>query len=155
MFVRPNGTGSNEGQAIFKPNGDLVIAGSLIAGGTSSTQKILWQGVNLMSSGSITLSEAVSKQNSGIVLVFSRYNTSSGTADNGNYNHFFVPKLFVSEMPSGGSCFTMRTVDGSYLASKYVYINDTYIAGNAYNASAAVDNSWNNVAYCLRMVIGV
>lgn len=119
--------------------------------------KILWSGAYYMTGNqTATLSEAVSKQPNGIVLVFSRY--SSGTAQDYHFNHFFVHKAFVAAHPGVGNHFLMST-DGSFgvIASKYVYINDASIAGNAINQSTGTANgiTYNNAGFVLRYVIGV
>ena len=102
-----------------------------------------------------TLSEAVSKQPSGIVLVFSRYD--NGAAAEHNYNSFFVPKALVAEKPGVGSAFRMNTVNFSMVCTKYLYINDATITGNDGNDDTGTANgvTYNNAAYVLRYVIGV
>lgn len=119
--------------------------------------KILWEGANQMGSGqTITLEETVSAQRSGIVLIFSRY--SADTAQNYHFNHFFVHKAFVSARTGVGNQF-MMTTDGSFsvMASKYLYINDGTIAGNANNVASGTASgiTYNNAGFTLRYVIGV
>lgn len=118
--------------------------------------KILWEGAMYMTAGhKITLTEPVSKQPSGIVLVFSRYD--NGVASEHNYNSFFVHRAFVAAKPGVGSAFRMNTVNFSMVATKYLYINDTTIAGNDSNDDTGTGNgvTFNNAAYVLRYVIGV
>lgn len=118
--------------------------------------KILWTGAMYMTAGhKATLSEAVSKQPSGIVLVFSRYD--NGAAAEHNYNSFFVPKALVAEKPGVGSAFRMNTVNFSMVCTKYLYINDATITGNDGNDNTGTANgvTYNNAAYVLRYVIGV
>ena len=120
--------------------------------------KLLWQGVYYMSESQIaTLAEPVHMQNNGIVLVFSRY--SSGQAQNYHFNHEFVHKMFVSMHPGVGNTFLMTT-DGSFsvMATKYLYIHDDRIVGNANNESAGTGASgikYENNGFVLRYVIGV
>lgn len=117
--------------------------------------KILWEGALYMTGGhKITLAEAISKQPSGIVLVFSRYD--NGAAEH-NYNSFFVHRAFVALKPGVGSSFRMNTVNFSMVATKYLYINDTTIAGNDGNDDTGTANgvTYNNAAYVLRYVIGI
>ena len=120
--------------------------------------KILWSGAWYMSSGhTATLSEAVTDQANGIVLVFSRY--SSSTAQNYHFQTFFIPKSQVSNHPGTGHCF-MLTSDGTFslMASKYLYINDTSIAGHANNSTTGSGTSgitYTNNGYVLRYVVGV
>lgn len=118
--------------------------------------KILWTGAMYMTAGhKATLSEAVSKQPSGIVLVFSRYD--NGAAAEHNYNSFFVPKALVAEKPGVGSAFRMNTVNFSMVCTKYLYINDATITGNDGNDDTGTANgvTYNNAAYVLRYVIGI
>lgn len=120
--------------------------------------KILWEGAMYMTaSHKITLPEAISKQPSGIVLVFSRYDSSTGTASEHNYNSFFVHKAFVAAKPGVGSAFRMNTVNFSVVATKYLYINDATISGNDSNDDEGTGNgvTYNNKGYVLRYVIGV
>lgn len=103
----------------------------------------------------IELAEAISKQPSGIVLVFSRY--GDGAVSDHNFNSFFVPKTFVAAKPGVGSAFRMNTVNFSVVATKYLYINDTTITGNDSNDDEGTGSgvTYNNKAYVLRYVIGV
>lgn len=118
--------------------------------------KILWEGgMYMTASHKITLPEEISKQPSGIVLVFSRYD--NGAVSEHNYNSFFVHKAFVAAKPGVGSAFRMNTVNFSVVATKYLYINDATITGNDSNDDEGTGNgvTYNNKAYVLRYVIGV
>ena len=103
---------------------------------------------------SITLSQAVSKQANGIVLVFSAY--SSGVQDY-NFNSFFVSKAFISEKSGFGNTFIMSSSKFGSIATKYLYVGDTSITGNDDNSLSGTSNgiTYNNAAYVLRYVIGV
>lgn len=120
--------------------------------------KLLWQGGYYMTaSQTVTLPEPVSAQNNGIVLVFSRY--SSSTVRDYHFNHAFVHKMFVKLHPGVGSSFTMTT-DGSFsvMATKYLYIHDDHIDGNAINEATGTGTSgvtYENNGFVLRYVIGV
>lgn len=118
---------------------------------------ILWSGAVFMNAGqTINLSEPVSMQQSGIVLVFSRY--SASTAQNYHWNTFFVHKAHIAAHEGQGHQFFMTT-DGlfSIIASKYLYLHDTKIGGNANNEAAGTANgiTYNNMGFVLRYVIGV
>lgn len=120
--------------------------------------KVLWSGGYYMTaSHTINLSEKVSQQPSGIVLVFSRY--SGGEAQNYHWNEFFVSKEWVRRHPGTGHSF-MMTNDGlfSLMASKYLYIHDDKIGGNDVNGQSGTGTSgivYNNAGFVLRYVIGV
>lgn len=124
----------------------------------SGQPKVLWSGGYYMTAAhTINLSETVSQQRSGIVLIFSRY--SGGTAQNYHWNSFFISKEWV-RMHGGSGCSFMMTNDGlfSLMASKYLYIHDDKIGGNDVNnqsGTAASGITYNNAAFVLRYVIGV
>ncbi len=124
----------------------------------SGRGKILWSGGYYMTASHIIpLSERVSQQTSGIVLVFSRY--SGGEAQNYHWNEFFVSKEWVRRHSGTGHSF-MMTNDGlfSLIASKYLYIHDDKIGGNDVNGESGTGTSgitYNNAGFVLRYVIGV
>ncbi len=120
--------------------------------------RVLWSGGYLMTSGhTVTLSQKISEQPNGIVLVFSRY--SSGEIRDYHFNSFFVHKGFVELSPGVGNTFLMTT-DGSFsiMATKYVYIHDDKIVGNDVNSTTGTGTSgvkYENNGFVLRYVIGV
>lgn len=122
-----------------------------------SNTRLLFTGSLLMSaSDTATLTEKVSAQPTGIVLVFGRY--ASGTAQTYMYSHAFVHKDFVKLHSGGGSNFFMTA--GSLFAvvgSKYLYIYDDRITGNADNTKTGTANgiTYNNAGFDLRYVLGV
>lgn len=116
---------------------------------------LLWQGNLYMSdTQTATLSESVSKQPSGIVLVFARY-----VVDGEPYawNSFYIPKRLIPSPNNTGHTFIMATNSFAVVASKYLYIRDNEIAGNEYNKSTGTTNgiTYDNSAFTLRYVIGV
>ena len=124
---------------------------------TKGGGKVLWTGGYYMqASHEITLSEAVSKQANGIVLVFSYY--SDGVVQDYNFNHFFVSKKFISLFDGKGSQFLLSS-DGTFraMASKYLYISDTTIKGNDNNTLSGTTNgiTFDNKKFLLRYVIGI
>ena len=122
-------------------------------------QKILWEGAMYMTAGhTANLSEAVSEQPNGIVLVFSKYDTSTGAALENNFNSFFVPKIFVTSHKGYGNAFTMMDTNFGQICHKYLYINDAYISGHANNNATGTGTSgitYANNKYVLRYVYGV
>lgn len=120
-------------------------------------QKVLWEGGKYMTADhQADLSEPVSQQDNGIVLVFSTY--QNGAPIDANFNHFFVPKKFVEIMGGYGTAFQMNTVNFSTVGAKYLYIHDTYISGNENNnlsGTATSGITFNNAMYVLRYVLGV
>ena len=120
-------------------------------------QKVLWSGgYSMIATQTITLSELVSEQPSGIVLVFSRY--YDGAAQDDNFNSFFVPKTLVSMKQGYGSAFIMGTTTFGVICNKYLYISNDKIVGNANNSATGTGASgiiYANNSYVLRYVIGI
>lgn len=120
--------------------------------------RVLWSGGYYMTAGhKISLSEKISEQPNGIVLIFSRI--SGGSTQDYHFNHFFVSKHFVKSHTGAGSSFIMTT-DGNFsvMACKYLYIHDDLISGNDVNNSTGTGASnitYNNGGFVLRYVIGV
>ena len=124
----------------------------------SKAGKVLWPGVYYMTANqTATLSEKVSEQPNGIVLVFSRY--VGGVAENYAFNSFFVPKILIDTHHGTGHTFTMNSsAIFGVLGAKYLYLHDTEITGNADNNKSGTASSgitYNNAGYVLRYVIGV
>lgn len=124
------------------------------------TGKILWQGAKFMNhEQTITLSEPISKQVNGIVLIFSLYR--DGAAADASITSHFLPKKQVELFGNGsiGHTFLMAINGGlSVFGAKYLYFTDTTIAGYQNNESAGTAASgitFNNASFVLRYVIGV
>ena len=115
--------------------------------------KVLWSGGDYMSaSQTASLSENVTDQLNGIVLVWSKY--SNGAQDY-EWNCFFIPKQMVTKHPGAGHA--MYCI-GAWPSYKYVYINKKSITGSSSNDSTT--NKINGVTvdstnHVLRYVIGV
>ena len=125
----------------------------------NSGQKILWQGAYWMNaSQTISLSEPISKQKNGIVLVFSSFNVDSHEANDFDFLEAFVPKKVVELMPGKGHQFFYNHVAGSFFYGKYLYIYDSEIQGHANNVVSGTGQSgityMNNLGV-LRYVLGV
>lgn len=128
------------------------LGGTLLWDSSTTTNK----GYLMTASHTVTLSEAISKQRTGIVLVFSYY--SSNVGQDTEFNLVFVPKKFPAINKGGGLTCTMSTANPfSYVASKYLYITDTTIKGNDYNddTGTASGITYANNKFVLRYVIGV
>ena len=118
------------------------------------TNKVLWTGSYLMTSGhTASLSERVTEQRHGIVLVWSGY--TAGTVRDYDWQYNFIPKWQVTDNPGGGVDFLL--VSGTNIGRKYVYIGDDSLYGNADNGANKTygDVSFANGAFVLRAVIGV
>lgn len=122
-------------------------------------QKFLWggdltSGMYMTEGHTINLTEAVSAQPHGIILVFCAYNGTSDT--NYSWQSFFVPKQLVATSTSGHT-FVLGRGKFSYTGTKYLYIYDTYISGHADNNLTGTSNgiTYANNKFVLRYVIGV
>ena len=120
---------------------------------------ILWSnsGVYMNASQTATLSQPVSAQPTGIVLVFSPY--SEGTGRNWDWQRFFVSKAFVANRSAQGSVFLLSNTYFDQFGAKYLYISDTNIRGHDNNQlgvkTAGSGVKYQNSMYVMRYVIGV
>lgn len=122
----------------------------------TNNQKVLWNGALFMNAGqAATLSENVTDQNNGIVLIWSDY--TNNQANNWHWNCQFIPKKQVELFPGCGITCIMSGGAFSLIGAKYVYISDDKITGNSNNGSAGSANgiSYANNRFVLRYVIGV
>lgn len=127
-----------------------------IQGRRYDENRVLWQGGMYMNADHVAnLSEPISEQPNGIVLVFSLYD--GGALDN-SFNTFFVSKKQVEMFPDCGHTFIMGINAGfSSIGAKYLYFTDTEVKGHAGNVSTGENSgiTFKNNNYVLRMVIGV
>lgn len=121
-------------------------------------QKMLWSGTLYMSDKhEISLSNPVSSMPNGIVLVFTEY--VDGAATDYSYSCHFVPRREVELHPGKSHVFITVAPKLSYFGTKYLYIDDTSIKGNALNIDENVQTNCgivrNSRHFVLRHVIGV
>lgn len=139
-----------------------------INGRKYAENQILWRGYSYMSVSAngtehtAQLSQPVSAQPHGIVLVFSHYDRKTSTADDHSWSTHFVPKVMVGEEGldgEGGHTFLMAINAAlSTFGAKYLRILDNMIIGHESNGSegtAASGITFTNNDYVLRYVIGV
>lgn len=120
--------------------------------------KVLWTGTYYMSdTQTATLSEAISKQANGVILVWSYY--TNGAADNSNFQMTYIPKHFITLHPGKGVAVVLTNGTMNVMANKYVYVSDTSIKGYAGNDDAATAKDTGVTStpknFVLRYVIGV
>ena len=129
----------------------------IINGKTYGKNQVLWSGGSYMNGTQYAnLSQAISSQPHGIVLVFSLF--TNGAADNTSINSFFVSKQEVAALPNAPHTFFMMINAGfSVIGAKYLYIDDTKITGHTTNTTSGSNNgfNFNNDRFVLRYVIGV
>lgn len=120
-------------------------------------QKILWTGGAYMNANQrADLSEPISQQKNGIILMFSSYDISASTPNNTEFSTFFIPKIYVEYHNGAGMNFNLCGMWGNGI--KYLYVSDTHIQGNEWNDdnNMVIDGiTYNNKYYVLRYVIGV
>lgn len=156
MHFNANGTGMAIGK--LSEEDGLFDIGLPVRFRAGCHVNVLWSGGLYMTAGhTATLSDLISNQPNGVVLVFSRY--SSNAVQNYHFNSFFVSKYMVAQHPGCGHTFTMTT-DGTFslFAAKYLYIHDGTIVGNDQNNVSGTGSSgiiYNNAGFVLRYVIGV
>lgn len=116
------------------------------------------------SSAGINLPEPISAQATGIVLIFTPYNSSTGYADDTKCMPFFISKKAVEYARATNNqsnplftFFLMDKADFSTIGSKSVYIGDQRIAGYNTNAQTGTKNgiTFDNTKFCLRTILGV
>ena len=130
---------------------------SVVYGGAG---KLLWTGNYLLTAAqSLTFSEPMSQQQNGVVLVFSRYDSSG--VQNYAYSCHFIPKMILTAVgaTSANMNLIMGTAGFEYLSGKSFTISDTGITGNATNNASGTSTisgiTYNNGMFALRYVIGV
>ena len=147
--VDVTGTAEFDGKATFN-------------GGWFTKSKVLLelsQGSWMGNNQEYTLSEKVSEQPNGIVLVFSGYDTATNTVKQTSWNTFFVSKYTVAKHGGQGHSFIMvNNSDFLRMGAKYIWIADGSIAGSVSNTATGTGGSgisYENNAFVLRYVLGV
>jgi uncharacterized repeat protein (TIGR02543 family) len=122
-------------------------------------QKILWgadlaSGMYMTAGHTANLTEAISAQPNGIVLVFSAYESADDT--NYGWQCFFVPKQLVA-LSTSGHTFELSRGKHTRKGTKYLYIYDDHITGHADNNLTGTSNgiTYANNKFVLRYVFGV
>lgn len=119
--------------------------------------QLLWEGGRYMTSDHTNnLAEPISKQRSGITLVFSEY--IDGATSDTAFHTRFVPKTLVAKHPGKGHCFQLSSSNLDHFGTKYLYISDSTIVGHDNNGMTGTGDcgiTFNNARFVLRYVIGV
>ncbi len=124
------------------------------------TTKVLWSGALWLRAGSsqvATLSEPISRQNNGVILIFSGY--ANGSEYDGAMSTVVIPKAVLSEFPSSSFISDMGTVDFGVNARKSFVFTDTTVSGGTnadYNYASGTKNgiTYDNSKFVLRRVLG-
>ena len=147
-----------EGQKLTVPE-DFYINNKRI--GEYFDTKLLWSGAAYMAGNqTVTLSDAVTNQTHGIILVWSGY--GNGGAYDYDWVYTFIPKWHIGIAPGTGVHCPLSSGEFKRIGGKYVYVNDRTIIGNDTNYLAAYtvgsgNNSLtvSNIYWVLRAVLGV
>ena len=143
-------------------NYKLEISADILSSTTKAKErenrqsKSLWSGAYYMlASQTINLSESISSQPNGIILVWKRY--ADGAAQNDNIVTHFIHKFVVSAYSGRGHNLSLGTSDFTKLGCKYLYISDDSITGNDNNSKTGTANgvTFANDYWVLTDVIGV
>lgn len=124
-----------------------------------ANNNVLWGPDYYFMSGSntINLSQKVSEQKNGIVLVWQAY--SDGAPQPWEYNFTFIPKWQVITNSSRGVVCLLATSHASYIGTKYVYLFDNKITGHNDNSTGATKGNsgitTTNNHWVLTHVLGV
>lgn len=156
MHFSAGGTGMGIGKVAEEE--ELLDVGVPICLREGIVQNVLWSGAMYMTDAhTISLSQKVSKQAAGIALIFSSYNGES--ANDYHFNCFFVPKTQIKTHAGlGHTFFLCNNNTFGTVGSKYLYISDDKIVGNANNTASGTSEcglTYNNKYFVLRYVIGV
>lgn len=121
-------------------------------------QKVLWEGEHYMNATqTITLSEKVSEQKNGILLVWCHYDYNNNVALDGRWVYTFLPKIHTAISGGGGVPCILASAGFAVTGNKYVYVTDNTITGYSSNNTNGTTNgiTWNNKAFVLRYVLGI
>lgn len=138
----------NDVLQVYDDNGNLI-----------NDNQVLWgpDYFFMNASQTINLSQKVSEQKNGIVLVWQAY--SDGAPQPWDYNFTFIPKWqTVTNSSRGVTCFLSNSHAG-YIGTKYVYLFDDKIKGHSDNATGATKGNsgitTTNNHWVLTYVLGV
>ena len=141
----------NDVLQVYDDDGNLV-----------NDNQVLWdpgegKGYYMVASHTVNLSQKVSEQKSGIVLIWQAY--SSGAAQPWEINVQFIPKWFAKALSSRGVSFLLSDPNAARIGTKYVYVYDDHITGNDANGNGATKRdsglTTTNNRWVLTKVIGV
>lgn len=165
VFVVGSGDATNSTNAFsVRRDGDVHAKGDIYvwcnadsSGGKAiGEQNVLWSGAWFMdASHTATLSERVSDQLTGIVLIWSYY--TNGAAQDYGWHSTFIPKGMVELKNGVGWDIPLRRDKNATFGTKYVYVYDNRIVGHADNIATGTASNvpYKNNQWVLRYVIGL
>lgn len=123
---------------------------------TNKGQHVLWSGVlHMTQNQSISLSENISAQKTGIQVIFSAYDNSSQTVHNWDFREFNILKSFLQL--GRIHSFTLHSPTFANMGAKELTIDDSIIYGSQFNTRSGTSESgivYDNSNWVLRYVIG-
>lgn len=123
----------------------------------NKSQHTLWTGASHMNASQTAyLSESVSSQKTGIQLIFSSYENSTGTVKDYNFRPYTFLKSFIPSSGTRTCSFTLHSPTYANMGSKELYVGDTSIIGSQWNTNAGTASgiTYDNKNWVLRYVIG-
>lgn len=129
-------------------------------GNLINNNQILWGPDYFFMHGdqTINLSQKVSEQKNGIVLVWQAYANSEPKFY--DFNYTFIPKYHIAIHEGAGITCWLSNSTGDKIATKYVYVYNNQIKGNAVNSKGKTTLSGSGIITCsdnwvLTYVLGV
>lgn len=138
----------NDVLQVYDDNGNLI-----------NDNQVLWgPGFYYMTANhTINLSQKVSEQKNGIVLVWQAY--ANGQPQFYDFNYTFVPKQHILIHDGAGVTCWLSNSSGKIVATKYVYVHNDKIVGNNVNDDGATNRAsgitTTNNYWVLTHVLGV
>lgn len=121
-------------------------------------KKVLWTGKDYMNElQTAVLTEKISAQQNGAVLVWSGYDSVNNVEQNQFFHTYYVPKELIKLQNNKGHSIILPGTVFSTIGAKYVYISDDKIVGHADNNISSTRNgiTFDNKRFVLRYVLGV
>ena len=144
---------------IYGNNVDIIANNNITFNGRKlAVNTVLWSGASLMDEfDTVTLSENISDQATGVVLVFSLFRNN--VVEDVSINTAFVSKEQIALLEGAPHFFFMAINAGfSVLGGKYLYISNNQITGHSGNntlGEASHGLTFDSTKFVLRYVIGV
>lgn len=139
----------NDVLQVYDDNGNLI-----------NNNQILWgpDYYYMNANHIINLSQKVSEQKNGIVLVWQAY--ADGESKYYDFNYTFIPKQHVLIHEGAGVTCWLSNSTGNVIATKYVYVYDNQIQGNDVNTTGVTNRSGSGIItnskyWVLTYVLGV
>lgn len=106
----------------------------------------------------IQLSQKISEQKNGIVLVWQQY--LDNNVVNSYFNYTFIPKYHTVLSNGAGVTCWLANSTGNTVATKYVFVHDDHLTGSAVNDASSISRSGSDIItnskyWVLTYVLGV